>query len=102
MWCSDASQKVSVIENSIVWRIMGKEETFHAFLIFNLSQQVLLSNKIAVFIGQLEIYKDHCFSFFLCMLRSTQMRNFHLLLKPYVTCCGKKVQPLLNTVSKRS
>ena len=40
---------------------MGKEETFHAFLICNLSQQVLLSNKIAVFIDvslYVERYSD--------------------------------------------
>ena len=32
-------------------------------------------NPIAVFIGQLEIYKDHGFSFFLCILGDSQMRK---------------------------
>ena len=65
----------STTENSIEWNIKWKEETFHAFSIHNLSQKVLLSNQIAVFIDQLVIFKDHCFSFFLCMLRDTQMRK---------------------------
>ena len=65
----------NVIESSIEWKVRWKEETFHAFLIYNLSQQILLSNQIAVFIDQLEIYKDDCFSCFLCMLVDTQMRK---------------------------
>ena len=52
-----------------------KEETSHAFLISDLTQQVLLFNQIAAFLDQLEIYKDHCFSFFLCMKGDTQMRK---------------------------
>ena len=43
------------IENSIGWKIKRKGESFHAFLIHNLSQQVILSNQIAVFLDQLEI-----------------------------------------------
>ena len=43
-------------------------------------KQVLLSNQIAVFIDQLEIYKDHRFSFFLSMLGDTQMMK---VLKKY-------------------
>ena len=44
------------IENSIGWKIKWKGESFHVFLIHNLSQQeVLLSNQIAVFLDQLEI-----------------------------------------------
>ena len=39
----------------------------------NLSLQVLLSNQIAVFIDQLEIYKDHCLSVFLYMLEVIQI-----------------------------
>ena len=65
----------SITENSIEWNIKWKEETFHAFLIHSLSQKVLLSNQIAVFIDQLVIFKDHCISFFLYMLRDTQMRK---------------------------
>ena len=61
----------SVTEKSLEWKVKWKEETLHVFLIYNLSQQVLLSYQISVFIGQLEIYKDHCFSFFLCMLGDT-------------------------------
>ena len=53
----------SVTGNSIEWKIKCKEKTFHAFLIHNLSQQVILPNQIAVFIDQLEIYKNHCFLF---------------------------------------
>ena len=40
----------SVTENSIAWKIKWKEETFHAFCIHNFSQQVLMSNLIAVFV----------------------------------------------------
>ena len=53
----------SATENKEKWKIKWKEEVFHAFLIHNLSRQSLLSKQIAVFIDQLEIYKDHCFSF---------------------------------------
>ena len=54
---------------------------FHAILILNLSQQILLSNQIAVLVDQLEIYKDHCFYFFLWMLGdNTQMSK---MLKKY-------------------
>ena len=56
----------SYTENSIEWKIKWKRESFHAFLIHNVSQQLLLSNQIALFIDQLEIFWDHCFSFFLC------------------------------------
>ena len=45
----------SVPENGIEWN-------FYTFLIHNLSPYVLLSNQIAVFIDQLEIYKDLSFS----------------------------------------
>ena len=58
----------SVTEKSIEWKINWKEETFHAFLIHNLSRQVLLSYEIAVFLDQLEVCKDYCFSFLLCVL----------------------------------
>ena len=46
----------------------------------NLSQQVILSNQIAIFIDQPKIYKDHCFSFFLCILGDAKMRQ---VLKKY-------------------
>ena len=39
----------------------SNDETFHVFLIHNLSQQVLLSSQIAVFIDQLEINRDCLF-----------------------------------------
>ena len=68
------AQSCFVIENGIEWKIKWKE-AFHAFLIQNLSQQVLLSNQIAVCIDPLKIYKDHCFSFSLCMLEDIQMRK---------------------------
>ena len=58
----------SVTEKSIEWKINWKEETFHVFLIHNLSRQVLLSYEIAVFLDQLEVCKDYCFSFLLCVL----------------------------------
>ena len=41
----------------------------------DLSQQVLLSNQVPLFIDQLDIYKYHCFSFFPWMLVDTQMRS---------------------------
>ena len=44
----------NVTENNIAWKIKWKEETFHAFCIHNFSQQVLMSNLIAVFVDQLE------------------------------------------------
>ena len=53
-----------VTKNSIEWKIDWKEETSHAFLIQNISQQVFFSSDISVFIDQLEIYKDRWFSFF--------------------------------------
>ena len=68
------AQSCFVIENGIEWKIKWKE-AFHAFLIQNLSQQVLLSNQIAVCIDPLKIYKDYCFSFSLCMLEDIQMRK---------------------------
>ena len=37
--------------NSIEWKIKWQEKRFHAFLIHNLSPQVLLLNQIAVFIN---------------------------------------------------
>ena len=70
----------SVTEN-IEWKIKWKQETFHAILILNLSQQILLSNQIAVLVDQLEIYKDHCFYFFLWMLGDNTQKS--KMLKKY-------------------
>ena len=62
-------------KNSVEWKVKWKEETFHAFSIHNLSQKVLLSSHIFVFIDQLEICKDYYFSFFACMLGDLRWRK---------------------------